>query len=87
MRTFFAILQYIVDANNKKRCAFNNDLTKIAASQGHSVEVDLNYNKQQPPEILYHGTVEKFLSSILKWGLRKMKRHHVHVHADKTTDM
>ena len=37
----FEILQYIVDTNNKKRFAFNEDLTKIRASQGHSVDVEL----------------------------------------------
>lgn len=57
----FEILQYIVDTNNKKRFAFNNDLTKIRASQGHSVDVELGYTEQQPPAILYYDTVEKFL--------------------------
>jgi putative RNA 2'-phosphotransferase len=81
----FEILQYIVDTNNKKRFSFNDDLTKIRASQGHSVDVKLGYTEQQPPAILYHGTVEKFLVSILKDGLQKMQRHHVHLSADKTT--
>ncbi|QEC66891.1 RNA 2'-phosphotransferase [Panacibacter ginsenosidivorans] len=80
----FEILQHIVDTNNKKRFAFNEDLTKIRASQGHSVDVELGYTEQQPPEILYHGTVEKFLIAIMKDGLQKMKRHHVHLSADKT---
>jgi putative RNA 2'-phosphotransferase len=83
----FEILQHIVDTNNKKRFAFNDDLTKIRASQGHSVDVELGYTEQQPPEILYHGTIKKFLSSILKDGLQKMQRHHVHLSADKATAM
>ena len=37
----FEILQYIVDTNNKKRFAFNEDCTKIRASQGHSIDVEL----------------------------------------------
>lgn len=78
-------MQHIVDTNNKKRFAFNDDLSKIRASQGHSVDVELGYTEEQPPAILYHGTVEKFLSSILKDGLQKMQRHHVHLSADKTT--
>ena len=81
----FEILQHIVDTNNKKRFAFNEDGTKIRASQGHSVEVELGYTEQQPPAILYHGTVEKFLAPILKDGLQKMQRHHVHLSADTTT--
>jgi len=81
----FEILQHVVDTNNKKRFAFNDDLTKIRASQGHSVDVELGYTEQPPPEILYHGTVEKFLPAIMKEGLQKMERHHVHLSADKAT--
>ncbi|HRI19399.1 MAG TPA: RNA 2'-phosphotransferase [Panacibacter sp.] len=44
----FEILQHIVNTNNKKRFAFNYDLTKIRASQGHSVDVELGYTEQQP---------------------------------------
>lgn len=60
-------------------------MTKIRASQGHSGDVELGYTEQQPPEILYHGTVEKFLNAIMKEGLQKMERHHVHLSADKAT--
>lgn len=38
------ILQYIIDTNNKKRFAFNDDLTKIRASQGHSIDIQLDCN-------------------------------------------
>ena len=81
----FEVLKHIVETNSKKRFVFNDDLSKIRASQGHSVDVELGYTEQQPPKILYHGTVEKFLSSIMKDGLQKMQRHHVHLSADKTT--
>jgi putative RNA 2'-phosphotransferase len=81
----FDMLQHIVDTNAKKRFAFNNDLTKIRASQGHSVKVNLDYLPQVPPAILYHGTGIQFVSSILKDGLLKMDRHHVHLSADKET--
>jgi putative RNA 2'-phosphotransferase len=79
------ILQHIVDTSNKKRFSFNEDGTKIRASQGHSVEVDLGYSQQQPPELLYHGTVHAFIDSIKKHGLVKQKRHHVHLSADERT--
>lgn len=81
----FETLQYIVDTNSKKRFVFNDDLTKIRASQGHSVDVELGYTEQHPPEILYHGTVGKFLAAIMKEGLQKMQRHHVHLSADEVT--
>ena len=51
----FEILKHIVETNSKKRFALNDDLNKIRASQGHSIDVELGYTEQQPPEILYHG--------------------------------
>lgn len=67
----FEILKYVVDTNEKKRFAFSEDLTRIRASQGHSVSVALEYTPQLPPEELFHGTAEAFVPSILATGLRK----------------
>ena len=78
-------LQQIVANNNKKRYAFNEDQSRIRASQGHSVEVELGYSPTKPPEFLYHGTAQRFISSILQLGLQKQKRHHVHLSADTET--
>ena len=73
-------LDEIVETNNKKRFAFNADKSSIRANQGHSVQsVDLGLQPSKPPEMLYHGTVERFLSSIQESGLQKMQRHHVHL--------
>ncbi|KUJ61504.1 RNA 2'-phosphotransferase [Flavobacteriaceae bacterium CRH] len=79
------LLNYVVENNDKKRFAFNDDKTKIRASQGHSISVELNLNEAEPSEFLYHGTVEKFLESIKKEGLQKMSRQHVHLSKDKET--
>ena len=79
------LLDEIVDTNNKKRFAFNADKSRIRASQGHSIDVELDLPPVEPPEFLYHGTVEKFLSSILKEGLQKMQRQHVHLSKDTET--
>ena len=57
----------------------------IRANQGHSVEVDLQLEEREPPEVLYHGTVERFLPSILAGGLNKGRRHHVHLSKDVET--
>src|ERR1700751_2971828 len=73
------VLNYIVDTNGKKRFAFNDNLDKIRASQGHSIEIDLGYTARMPPEILYHGTSTKNADSILKSGIQKRSRHHVHL--------
>jgi putative RNA 2'-phosphotransferase len=79
------VLAQIVATNSKKRFAFSDDGTKIRASQGHSVAVDLGYQPAMPPQVLYHGTGEKSLNSILKSGLQKGERHHVHLSADVET--
>ncbi|ANH83700.1 RNA 2'-phosphotransferase [Niabella ginsenosidivorans] len=73
------MLQYIVATNSKKRFAFNDTIDKIRASQGHSVNVELGYASQKPPEILYHGTSERSVPSILNSGLEKRNRQHVHL--------
>ena len=78
-------LEEVVATNDKKRFAFNEDLTLIRANQGHSVSVELGYTAQEPPVILFHGTASKSLQSIKNQGLIKGSRHHVHLSADETT--
>ena len=73
------LLNEIVGTNDKKRFAFNDDKTKIRASQGHSIEINLNLQPSFPPDILYHGTATRFIESILKEGLTKQQRQHVHL--------
>lgn len=78
-------LNQIVATNSKKRFAFDESLDKIRASQGHSVEIELGYKNQKPPEILYHGTSDKNVTSILEFGLEKRNRQHVHLSSDLET--
>lgn len=78
-------LDEVVETNNKKRFAFNEDKTKIRANQGHSIDVDLALTPQQPPEYLYHGTAEINIPSILEKGIEKRSRQHVHLSSDKET--
>ena len=78
-------LRHVVETNNKKRFAFDDSGLKIRASQGHSIDIDLDYVPKMPPEILYHGTAHTFLASILNTGLDKRKRHHVHLSKDVET--
>ncbi|MDR3459223.1 MAG: RNA 2'-phosphotransferase [Verrucomicrobiae bacterium] len=75
-------LKHVVATSDKKRFAFSDDGLQIRASQGHSVEVDLQYEPQTPPDLLYHGTATRFLDSIRKEGLKRMGRHHVHLSAE-----
>lgn len=81
----FSILKHVVDTNTKKRFAFNDTFDKIRASQGHSITIELGYEQQVPPEILYHGTAAQHIESILSTGLNKGSRHQVHLSADTTT--
>ena len=55
---------------------------RIRAAQGHSVEVDLGLEPVLPPSVLYHGTPERFLPSILATGLRPGSRQFVHLSPD-----
>ncbi|PQA94743.1 RNA 2'-phosphotransferase [Chryseobacterium shigense] len=81
----FEDLEEVVETNNKKRFAFNDDKTMIRASQGHSIDIDLALKTAQPPDFLYHGTAESNISSILDKGIEKRSRQHVHLSADKET--
>lgn len=78
-------LNHIVATNSKKRFAFNDTFDKIRASQGHSIEIELGYISQKPPEFLFHGTAEKYVQSILDTGLEKRNRQHVHLSIDLET--
>jgi putative RNA 2'-phosphotransferase len=78
-------LQELVLFNDKKRYAFDDSGTRIRASQGHSVPVELGLEPIEPPCLLYHGTSERALPSILDQGLLKGRRHHVHLSPDVET--
>ena len=77
-----SILDEIVATNEKKRFAYNKDGTMIRASQGHSIEVELELEGKEPPEYLYHGTAEKYVYNIKDLGLMRMHRQHVHMNED-----
>ena len=65
--------------NDKKRFSFNENHTLIRANQGHSIDVDLEFEEKEPPDILFHGTSVNNIDSIKKYGIKKMKRLHVHL--------
>jgi putative RNA 2'-phosphotransferase len=78
-------LEHVVATNDKRRFAFDGTGTRIRASQGHSVGVELGYAPAEPPDELFHGTVERFLAAILAEGLRPGNRHAVHLSPDADT--
>ncbi len=80
-----AILEQIVDEDEKQRYSFNEDKTLIRANQGHSIPVDVELEEKKPPEILYHGSGEKYVSSINEQGLIPKSRLYVHLSGDEET--
>lgn len=80
-----AELEQVVQKSEKQRFAFSSDAQLIRANQGHSVSVDLGLTPRTPPEVLYHGTVERFLYSIIARGVEKRSRQYVHLSLDVAT--
>ena len=80
-----ATLERIVAEDEKQRYSFNEDKTLIRANQGHSIPVDVELEEVEPPEILYHGTGEKYVASIDEKGLIPKSRLYVHLSPDEDT--
>lgn len=80
-----SMLEEIVRTDNKQRYGFNEDRSKIRANQGHSINVDVELKEAVPPEILYHGTGEKYVDSINAEGLKPKSRLYVHLSKDVET--
>ena len=78
-------LREIVRTDEKQRYTFNEDGTKIRASQGHSFPVDLGLTQTDPPQYLWHGTATRFLADIMQEGLKPMSRQYVHLSPDAET--
>ena len=78
-------LETVVRTDNKGRFSFNEDKTKIRANQGHSINVDVELEKVNPDHDLYHGTGQKYVSSIDEEGLKPKSRLYVHLSNDIQT--
>ncbi len=74
-------LAEVVTTSEKQRFSFDSSGTRIRANQGHSISVDLQLEPVPPPHILYHGTPATNEAVILREGLKKIARHHVHLSA------
>ena len=51
----------------------------------NSIPVDVELPEMEPPELLFHGTGEKYVSSILQQGLIPKSRLYVHLSKDIDT--
>jgi len=78
-------LNEVVANCDKQRFSISDDGLRIKANQGHSTDVKLTFKEIAAPPVLYHGTVQQFIDSIMKSGLKPMKRHHVHLSKDVET--
>lgn len=78
-------LETIVKTDKKQRYSFSQDRTLIRANQGHSIPVDVELEKKEPPKVLYHGTGSRFVKSIQEQGLLPMERLYVHLSIDVKT--
>ena len=81
------LLEEIVRTDSKQRYSFNEDKTLIRANQGHSIPVDVELERLEPPALLYHGTGRKYVRSIDRQGLLPKSRLYVHLSADAETAM
>ena len=79
------MLEEIVRTDEKQRYSFSGDKSLIRANQGHSIPVDVELPVAAPPEFLYHGTGEKYVSSIDAQGLLPRSRLYVHLSPDVDT--
>ena len=78
-------LEKIVKTDKKQRYSFSQDRTLIRANQGHSIPVDVELKKKEPPKVLYHGTGVKSVKAIQEQGLLSMERLYVHLSSDVET--
>jgi putative RNA 2'-phosphotransferase len=80
------LIEQVAATRDKKRFELSADGLHIRAVQGHSTRsVQREFEPQQPPDVLFHGTAVRFLDAIRREGLRPGSRHHVHLSADAAT--
>ncbi|HMR07602.1 MAG TPA: RNA 2'-phosphotransferase [Polyangiaceae bacterium] len=80
-----AELQEVVVESDKQRFELSADQRRVRAVQGHSVEVELGYVAEAPPECTFHGTGQDVVASILAEGIVPKRRLHVHLSPDRET--
>ena len=73
----------VMEVSNKKRLEIIGE--RIRAMYGHSFPMQIKYEEETPPAMLYHGTAKRFLNSIKKEGLKPMSRQYVHLSEDIET--
>jgi putative RNA 2'-phosphotransferase len=67
----------VIESSDKKRFEFVQG--RVRATYGHSFPVDLELERVDPPDRLYHGTARDLARNILRDGLKPRDRHHVYL--------
>lgn len=80
-----ALILDIVTTSDKQRFCISPDGGRIRANQGHSIPAELGLLESEPPDILYHGTARRNLTSVLSDGIKSGVRNYVHLSADTDT--
>lgn len=70
-------IQGIIDRSEKKRYEIKDH--RIRAFYGHTLKKKIKKEVTMPPEILYHGTARNIVPTIMKDGIKSMKRNYVHL--------
>ncbi len=74
-----SLILTVVQEGPKDRFEISPDGKRVRARYGHSVKVNLDYNPQEPPDVLYHGTARRFVENIRREGLQTRGRNYVHL--------
>ena len=73
-------LNRVVQTSDKKRFTLSEDGARIRAAQGNSLPtVDVQPPGTAPPDVLSHGTAERFVNAIFAEGLQPRERQFVHL--------
>lgn len=73
------LLEVLVVTDAKNRYSFSPDKTKIRANYGHSKWIKIDWEEGTPPDVLYHGTAEGAVESIMQTGIESRSRTFVHL--------
>lgn len=77
------MIEEIVSDDTKTRYRITDGM--IRALQGHSIPVELDLVCMEPPTELFHGTATKNVEAIMKHGLERRSRQHVHLSENMLT--
>lgn len=76
-------LDEVASSGEKRRFEVSADKSKVRATHGHSVKVELDHEPVPPPVTLFHGTVQESVEPIRAQGLQPGDRQYVHLSSSR----